>query len=96
MNAATFLDAAFEQETAEYVRMTTPTGRTVVDPLEILSMKRHLLAHDDASTRRRPGPKRKTHCKRGHEFTNENTRLTSKGRACRACDRLWDAKRHRG
>lgn len=30
---------------------------------------------------------RKTHCKHGHEFTPENTRVTKKGRACRACHR---------
>lgn len=30
-----------------------------------------------------------THCKRGHPFTEENTRITSKGRRqCRACDKL--------
>lgn len=30
---------------------------------------------------------RKTHCKYGHEFTVENTRLTARGaRACRACE----------
>jgi hypothetical protein len=33
----------------------------------------------------------KTHCKRGHEFTPENTRiLRSGGRQCRACSVLWD------
>jgi hypothetical protein len=31
---------------------------------------------------------RKTHCKRGHEFTSENTRVTANGnRVCRACQR---------
>lgn len=35
---------------------------------------------------------RKTHCKRGHEFTKENTRITTdevgrKGRLCRVCIR---------
>ena len=31
----------------------------------------------------------KTHCKRGHEFTKENTRICKSGsRHCRACDRL--------
>jgi hypothetical protein len=38
---------------------------------------------------------RKTHCKRGHEFTPDNTRLTSRGyRQCRQCDyeiRGWDS-----
>lgn len=33
--------------------------------------------------------KAKTHCKRGHEFTQENTRLNkSGGRCCRECERL--------
>jgi hypothetical protein len=28
---------------------------------------------------------RKTHCKRGHEFTPENTYVRPRGRECRAC-----------
>jgi hypothetical protein len=32
----------------------------------------------------------KTHCKRGHEFTPENTYITSQGwRTCRQCQREW-------
>ena len=31
----------------------------------------------------------KTHCKRGHEFTVENTVLNGKGRGCRECRRQW-------
>ena len=31
---------------------------------------------------------RKTHCKRGHEFTPENIRWMKNGRACRECERL--------
>ena len=31
--------------------------------------------------------KRKTHCKRGHEFTLENTRLVKGGRSCKICER---------
>lgn len=36
---------------------------------------------------------RKTHCKRGHEFTPENTKRAGKdgkGRRCRACRDDWD------
>ena len=38
---------------------------------------------------------RKTHCIRGHEFTDENTyrRGDNNARQCRACRRLYDAKR---
>jgi len=37
----------------------------------------------------------KTHCKRGHEFTTENTRVTrNRGRECRACRRAWDHERY--
>ena len=32
--------------------------------------------------------KRKTHCKRGHEFTPENTYLVKKGRFCKTCSKL--------
>lgn len=35
----------------------------------------------------------KTHCKRGHEFTTENTIQIPRGRACRECRRAYDRKR---
>lgn len=35
---------------------------------------------------------RKTHCKRGHEFTPENTRMKGRGRCCRTCARLAQLK----
>lgn len=35
----------------------------------------------------------KTHCKRGHEFVDENTLRTSKGRHCRTCRRTYDRDR---
>lgn len=34
----------------------------------------------------------KTHCKRGHEFTIENTRITSDGRSCRTCEKEYKRK----
>lgn len=34
---------------------------------------------------------RKTHCLRGHEFTEENTRPYDGRRHCRACQRIHDA-----
>ena len=44
--------------------------------------------------------KRKTHCKRGHEFTESNTRrFTTKGgrqgRECKECKRKYDSIRHK-
>jgi hypothetical protein len=40
----------------------------------------------------------RTHCKRGHEFTTENTRLTRNGtsRSCRACQHLYYVERKAG
>lgn len=35
----------------------------------------------------------KTHCKRGHEYTEDNTKKTMDGRACRKCIRLVDCRR---
>lgn len=40
------------------------------------------------------GNLKKTHCKRGHEFTEQNTRLNPRGeRICKACDREIQNKR---
>lgn len=36
---------------------------------------------------------RKTRCANGHEYTEENTRHSSNGRACRTCHRAWDRGR---
>ena len=35
------------------------------------------------------------HCRRGHRWTIENTRVTAKGRSCRTCERLVRAERAR-
>jgi hypothetical protein len=45
------------------------------------------------------GHSRKTHCKKGHEFTTENTlvRPNLRGRSCRECDRIrHDSLNRRG
>jgi hypothetical protein len=40
-----------------------------------------------------PGKPRKTHCKQGHEFTDENTKITAgRFRNCRACCNAASAK----
>lgn len=41
---------------------------------------------------------RKTHCKRGHEFTPENTlpQLGNRGRLCRTCANAWHRAKRRG
>lgn len=36
---------------------------------------------------------RTNHCKRGHEFTDENTYRVPNGRQCRTCRRAWEAAR---
>lgn len=47
--------------------------------------RRENLMRGDTHTARNAA---KTHCKRGHEFTVENTRFDGKGRQCRICDRI--------
>ena len=32
---------------------------------------------------------KKTHCKRGHQFTPENIRMVKTGRSCRACEKAY-------
>jgi len=53
--------------------------------LEIVTRKENVL--------RGAGPSavhaRQTHCRRGHEFTPENTLIRLTGRRCRACYRQW-------
>lgn len=38
----------------------------------------------------------KTHCKRGHEFTPDNTYWSRQGRCCRACCLAWHRNRMGG
>ena len=51
----------------------------------------------DASRKKRYPAQAKTHCKHGHEFSNENTRLTKKGftivRQCKECKKLRNTSR---
>jgi hypothetical protein len=54
-------------------------------------------ANDNRRARNAKKPKQpnywasKTHCKRGHEFTPENTRWSGRRRHCRACGRMHSA-----
>jgi len=47
----------------------------------------------DRVERRSHGHHRMTHCRRGHEYTDENTALRNGRRHCRACDRLGKQRR---
>lgn len=84
-------------------------NRSCVNPEHLLlGSQKDNVADMDSRGRRVSNPRRgsahhnggKTHCKHGHEFTPENTRVNSRGqRTCRAChnDRSKDAhKRKRG
>lgn len=42
----------------------------------------------DVSERKRHPASRKTHCKRGHEYNEENTKWRGNKRECRACKRI--------
>lgn len=45
-----------------------------------------------AKGRKSNGNRGKKYCKRGHEFTLENTRLDGKGRQCKICDEIRPSK----
>lgn len=50
----------------------------------------HLRLLTNTENARLNGNKIKTHCKRGHEFTPDNTRLDRRGhRRCRQCERSY-------
>lgn len=44
---------------------------------------------DSKNRRKKPSQAFQTHCKHGHEFTEENTRLYNGKRHCRTCARLY-------
>lgn len=52
----------------------------------------HLEAVTQAENMRRA---RKTHCKRGHEYTPETSRPTKDSRVCLLCQREYDRERYR-
>lgn len=53
----------------------------------VLSTHLENIQDRDAKGRGRSGNTGKTHCKRGHEFTPENTYEAGKHRQCRECNR---------
>ena len=58
-------------------------NRACVNPehLEEVTKSENITRQDHAN-------RRKTHCSKGHEFSEENTYVNSRGkRVCRACDR---------
>lgn len=68
--------------------------RACVNPahLELVTVRENVLRGEGITARN----KRATHCKRGHEFTPENTHITPRGgRKCLPCDRLFKAARDR-
>ena len=70
-------------------------NRSCVNPehLEPVSNKENVLRGDTYSS----GHNRtKTHCPKGHEYSEANTRFYNSGyRKCRACHRLWEAERRK-
>jgi hypothetical protein len=60
------------------------------DHLEAVTQRENVMRGEGAPARNA----RKTHCKRGHEFTTENTyNNPSRERICRACNRAYEIRR---
>lgn len=71
--------ACIDDSTCLHRRCVNPSHLEAVPPKDNI-LRSHLSTAGKNS--------RKTHCKRGHEFTPENTLSHNGGRACRACHNL--------
>lgn len=62
------------------------------------SNPRHLEAvtHAENLRRGREARKRENHCRRGHEYTEENTYMYNGNRVCRKCQQIWKEKKKTG
>lgn len=76
-----------------YVPPKNPTQRHCRACKAIHNRKKNdrLLAERAEARSRRVPP---THCVRGHEFSEENTIVSERGRACRSCKSAADARRY--
>lgn len=61
------------------------------DHLEQLTNQEHLMKHPNNILCQNA---LKTHCPQGHEYNDENTFRDKKGRQCKACRKVQEAKRH--
>lgn len=78
--------------TIDHVKARGCTRRDCCNPahLEPVTRGENALRGDSRNARNA----RKTHCRRGHEFTPENTRISKRGhRECRTCSRMNRAYR---
>lgn len=93
---------SFEYYVAEipdgYVVHHTCENKACVRPdhLEAISRKQHAAEHPPTENHWGAVERAMTHCKRGHEFTAENTRDNGMGgRKCRTCDLERQRERRR-
>ena len=77
--------------TIDHVRERGCVSRLCVNPdhLEAVTNRENILRSDSACAINA----RKTHCDRGHEFTEENTKVRPHGRECRACAAMMQRQR---